>query len=120
MSQELARDELEADAEDYEFTELENGNGRGHNHQPLPTEEDDFDGDLDEDARSLKSAKLRGLGQKKNGVGEENVVFQMGEDSDDEGERSGSGGRGSPPEYRDADSEINTPNTGRAKGDKDD
>ncbi|ORX36229.1 lung seven transmembrane receptor-domain-containing protein [Kockovaella imperatae] len=105
MSQELAQDEAEADAEDYEFHEMENG--REGQHQPL-NQEDDFDGDLDEDARSLKSAKVRAMGHK-GGVGDENVVFAMGDDSDEDDFGSpkaggGGGGRGSPPEYRDEDS----------------
>lgn len=80
MSQELAQDENEADAEDYEIDSLERGT-----HQRLGTG-DDADGDGEEEGgRKAQS----GVGS----VREENVVFQMGEDSDDESEAGGEGGR---------------------------
>jgi hypothetical protein len=107
MSQELAQDETEADAEDYEIDTLESGR-----HRRLSDEEDgDGYSAIDSDARSLKT-----LGSMRKGeVREENVVFAMGEDSDseeDEGDGrgykdverrmrdesgSGSGRRGSSP-----------------------
>ena len=68
MSQQLAQDEAEADAEDYEIDNLDNGRV---SHQPLPTEDD-------EDESFSKPLKGRG------DVGEENVVFAMGDDSDEE------------------------------------
>lgn len=80
MSQELAQDEGEADAEDYEIDSLERGT-----HQRLGNgddEDDDFDG---EGGRM----KASGVGN----VREENVVFQMGEDSDDEDDEGGKGGK---------------------------
>jgi hypothetical protein len=70
MSQELAQDEADADAEDYEIDALENGM-----HRRLPTEEDE-DGD----------GEGKGLVNGRHKVGEENVVFAMGEDSDEESE----------------------------------
>ncbi|RSH94248.1 hypothetical protein EHS25_004051 [Saitozyma podzolica] len=93
MSQELAQDEADADAEDYEIDALESG----RLHQRLPTGEEDGD-DRDGDEEESK-----GLVNGRHKVGEENVVFAMGEDSDEEDERPGPGGstRDRPPEYRD-------------------
>lgn len=71
MSQELAQDEHEADAEDYEIDSLERGT-----HQRLGTANDDYE--------EQEEGGNKGLGI--GGVREENVVFQMGEDSDDEEE----------------------------------
>jgi hypothetical protein len=91
MSQELAQDETEADAEDYEIDNLESGR-----HRRLSDEE--FEGDgystIESDARSLKTlgsvAKGRGGGGE---VREENVVFAMGDDSDsdEDGDHEGKG-----------------------------
>ncbi|KAK8861208.1 hypothetical protein IAR55_002027 [Kwoniella newhampshirensis] len=83
-SQELATDEAEADAEDYEIDALENG-GR---HHPLAQNDDDDD---DEEHKAF--------------VGEENVVFAMGDDSDDEDEEGNAahGSRGRKGGYRDSD-----------------
>lgn len=88
MSQELAQDENEADAEDYEIDTLESGR-----HRRL-SDEEEGDGDgysaVDSDARSLKtlgSMRDGGNGKTRGGGGEvreENVVFAMGEDSDSE------------------------------------
>lgn len=75
MSQELAQDEAEADAEDYEIDALENG------HQRLATHDDE-----DEEGHELVKR-----GGPRGDVREENVVFAMGEDSDDEGSGEGSG-----------------------------
>lgn len=89
MSQELAQDETEADAEDYEIDTLESGR-----HRRLSDEEMDADGysTIESDARSLKTlgsvAKGRGGGGE---VREENVVFAMGDDSDSEEEEGGKG-----------------------------
>ncbi|KAI9632189.1 major facilitator protein [Dioszegia hungarica] len=82
MSQELAQDENEADAEDYEIDSLERGT-----HQRLGTGDDIDDGDDDGEEGGRKGQS--GVGS----VREENVVFQMGEDSDDESEAGGEGGR---------------------------
>jgi hypothetical protein len=94
MSQELAQDEADADAEDYEIDALESG----RLHQRLPTGEDDGD------ERDGDEEESKGLVNGRHKVGEENVVFAMGEDSDEEDERPGPGGstRDRPPEYRDA------------------
>ncbi|WWD16902.1 hypothetical protein CI109_101334 [Kwoniella shandongensis] len=82
-SQELATDEAEADAEDYEIGDLENG-GR---HQPLGQHDDEDD----EEHKAFVGGR---------GVGEENVVFAMGEDSDEEDGEGHSGRKGG---YRDMD-----------------
>jgi hypothetical protein len=91
MSQELAQDETEADAEDYEIDTLESGR-----HRRLSDEEADADGysTIESDARSLKTlgsvTKGRGGGGE---VREENVVFAMGDDSDsdEDGDHDGKG-----------------------------
>lgn len=89
MSQELAQDEAEADAEDYEIEALENGHGRGlGGHQQLSQHDDE---DYNEDERK---------GLVRNGVGEENVVFAMGDDSDEEEDHVHGHGR---TEYRDSE-----------------
>ncbi|WVF66945.1 hypothetical protein IAT40_001688 [Kwoniella sp. CBS 6097] len=68
MSQELAQDEADADAEDYEIDSLEAGRGLGESGQrPLGQHDDDED-------------EHQGLVGRSDG----NVVFAMGEDSDDE------------------------------------
>jgi hypothetical protein len=91
MSQELAQDEGEADAEDYEIDNLEGRSRR------LSDEEEGGGGDgystIESDARSLKtlgSMKGRGGGGE---VREENVVFAMGDDSDsdEDGDHEGKG-----------------------------
>ncbi|WRT65287.1 uncharacterized protein IL334_002230 [Kwoniella shivajii] len=64
MSQELAQDEAEADAEDYEIDSLEAGR-----HQPLAQHDLETDGEY------------RNLVDERDGQ----VVFAMGEDSDEEG-----------------------------------
>jgi hypothetical protein len=84
MSQQLAGDEDEADAEDYE---LEHG---GNTHQRLATGEEE---DEDDDGEGRQGGRK---------MGEENVVFAMGDDSDEEGEREGEGKKGG---YRDMDVE---------------
>jgi hypothetical protein len=89
MSQELAQDETEADAEDYEIDTLESGR-----HRRLSDEEADGYSTIESDARSLKTlgsvAKGRGGGGE---VREENVVFAMGDDSDsdEDGDHDGKG-----------------------------
>ncbi|WWD08697.1 hypothetical protein V865_006810 [Kwoniella europaea PYCC6329] len=67
MSQELAQDEADADAEDYEIDSLEAGRGIGHRSLAQHDEDDD---------------EHRGLVEGRDG----NVVFAMGEDSDEETE----------------------------------
>ncbi|OCF40543.1 major facilitator protein [Kwoniella heveanensis CBS 569] len=65
MSQELAQDEADADAEDYEIDSLEAGRGLGESgHRPLGQHDDEEEGLV--------------------GRSDGNVVFAMGEDSDDE------------------------------------
>lgn len=80
MSQELAQDENDADAEDYEIDTLHRDRDRD--------EEGDIDGysNIDSDARSLKT-----IGSTAPRVGEETVVFAMGDDSDDEEESEDEG-----------------------------
>ncbi|WWC69036.1 uncharacterized protein I206_102972 [Kwoniella pini CBS 10737] len=70
MSQELAQDEADADAEDYEIDSLEAGRGLG-GHRPLNQD----DRDDDDEHRGLVEGGRDG-----------NVVFAMGEDSDEEEE----------------------------------
>ncbi|KIR28122.1 major facilitator protein [Cryptococcus deuterogattii 99/473] len=103
MSQELAQDEAEADAEDYEIDALENGRGRGFGgHQQLLSQHDE---DYDEDERK---------GPVRNGVGEENVVFAMGDDSDEEEDHvHGHGHRET--EYRDSGEVGGSSELGRAR-----
>ena len=107
MSQELAQDEAEADAEDYEIDSLENG------HRRLPTHDDDEDGEADGHA-----SEERGLTKDRGGlrgeVGDESVVFAMGEDSDEEGSE-GEGGTRKGNGYRDEEGEE-----GRKREGKDD
>ncbi len=81
MSQELAQDEAEADAEDYEIDAFENGHRRLATHD----DEDDFEDGEGEDNGSAKG----GRGGPRGEVGDESVVFAMGEDSDDEGSEAG-------------------------------
>ena len=94
MSQELAQDEAEADAEDFEIDALERGEegdeSIGMGHMPLRDhdEDDDDEEEADEEER-VGVVKQNGRRE----VGEENVVFQMGEDSDDEEEASDRGAR---------------------------
>lgn len=87
MSQELAQDETEADAEDYEIDTLERGVGG----RRLSDDEGDGDGDgysnVDSDARSLKTIGSHPPRR----VEEENVVFAMGDDSDSDSEDEGKG-----------------------------
>lgn len=100
MSQELAQDEAEADAEDYEIDSLERGTGAGAGggrpgsmHSRLATDDDDYDTDAREggDAPPGYSRGPSGVGR----VGEENVVFQMGDDSDSDDDGGvGEGKRG--------------------------
>jgi len=105
MSQELAQDETEADAEDYEIDTLESGR-----HRRLSDEEMDGDGysTIESDARSLKTlgsvAKGRGGGGE---VREENVVFAMGDDSDsdEDGDHDGKGYKDVERRMRDDESE---------------
>ena len=100
MSQELAQDEAEADAEDYEIDTLENGHRRLATHD----DDDEFVNGGEEGDEGQKMVKGGRGGGMRGEVGEENVVFAMGEDSDDDedgrasdgGERRGNG-------YRDDD-----------------
>ena len=77
MSQELAQDEDEADAEDYEIDSIERGA-----HTRLATGEEDAQ-DID-----APPGYSRTGGNGKRGVGDndESVVFAMGDDSDSEDE----------------------------------
>ena len=79
MSQELAQDEAEADAEDYEIDNLAH---RANGHQPLGQEED-----YDESKPFGRKSGPRG------DVGEENTVFAL-DDSDEEGSEDGKKARG--------------------------
>jgi hypothetical protein len=89
MSQELAQDEDEADAEDYEIDNLERGQ-----HTRLPTGEEDAE-DLQHIHGDAPPGYSRTPGTNGNvgrrGVGDndENVVFAMGDDSDDEDDKKG-------------------------------
>jgi hypothetical protein len=86
MSQELAQDEAEADAEDYE---IDNLGARTNGHQPLG--EDD-----DEESKPFgRKSGPRG------DVGDENTVFAL-DDSDDEGSDDGKKAKGKAG-YRDDD-----------------
>lgn len=80
MSQELAQDEDDADAEDYEIDNLEARAGLRPSQEGYarPLGEGEGVGDEDERKRFMSSAGGE--------VREENVVFQMGDDSDEEGE----------------------------------
>ena len=92
MSQELAQDEGEADAEDYEIDNLE-----GRSRRLSDEEEEGGDGysTIESDARSLKTlGSMKGRGGGRGGeVREENVVFAMGDDSDsdEDGDHDGKG-----------------------------
>ncbi|WWC87461.1 uncharacterized protein L201_002350 [Kwoniella dendrophila CBS 6074] len=73
MSQELAQDEGDADAEDYEIDSLEAGRGLGvGGHRPLNQNDDE-----DEHSGLVHGGR------------DGNVVFAMGEDSDEEDEQEG-------------------------------
>lgn len=93
MSQELAQDEAEADAEDYEIDTLSHGRANGH--QPLG--QDDFD-DEDESKPFGRRSGPRGE------VGEENTVFAL-DDSDEEGSDDAKGSGKKKGGYRDSDGE---------------
>jgi hypothetical protein len=97
MSQELAQDEDDADAEDYEIDNLEARAGLRPSQEgyarPLG---EDGEGDGDEDERKRFMSPAGGE------VREENVVFQMGDDSDEEGEDDVKKGQGRDG-YRDMD-----------------
>jgi hypothetical protein len=91
MSQELAQDEGEADAEDYEIDNLE-----GRSRRLSDEEEGGGDGysTIESDARSLKTlGSVKGRGGGGGEVREENVVFAMGDDSDsdEDGDHEGKG-----------------------------
>jgi hypothetical protein len=113
MSQELAQDETEADAEDYEIDTLESGR-----HRRLSDEEADGYSTIESDARSLKTlgsvAKGRGGGGE---VREENVVFAMGDDSDsdEDGDHDGKGYKDVERRMRD-DDEIERSGSGEEEG----
>lgn len=91
MSQELAQDETEADAEDYEIDNLERGTRR------LSDDDGEGDGDgdrysnIDSDARSLKTIGSNPGGRGRGEVREENVVFAMGDDTDSDSDDEGKG-----------------------------
>jgi hypothetical protein len=89
MSQELAQDEHDADAEDYEIDDLENGG-----HRPLRQNDDgdDFGDDADDDDQDDRKRFNRGQGGPGGQVRDENVVFAMGEDSDEESESNDGAG----------------------------
>jgi hypothetical protein len=114
MSQELAQDETEADAEDYEIDTLESGRDRR-----LSDEEADGYSTIESDARSLKTlgsvAKGRGGGGE---VREENVVFAMGDDSDsdEDGDHDGKGYKDVERRMRDDDDEIERRGSGEEEG----
>lgn len=114
MSQELAQDEAEADAEDYEIDALEGGG-----HRALPQHAED-DSDDDEGHRGKPAG-----GPGSHRIGDDNVVFAMGDDSDDDEDDEGHGDRARagpaagdrPPEYRDDDHDGNTGSKKTAKAD---
>ena len=122
MSQELAQDEAEADAQDYDIDNIEMGG-----HRRLATDDDDEfgdghrGGDGDEDGDGVRDGLMRNKGGPKGDIGEENVMFQMGEDSDeeDEGEEGKytamekEDGKG---EYRDGASDSSANGEGSGKG----
>lgn len=85
MSQELAQDEAEADAEDYEIDTLENGHRRLATHD----DDDEFVNGGDEGDEGHKMVKGGRGGGMRGEIGEENVVFAMGEDSDDDDDDGG-------------------------------
>jgi hypothetical protein len=95
MSQELAQDETEADAEDYEIDTLDS-----NRHRRL-SDEEAGEGDgystIESDARSLKT--LGSVAGRKREVEDDNVVFAMGEDSDSDSENEDGGRKG----YRDVE-----------------
>jgi hypothetical protein len=93
MSQELAQDETEADAEDYEIDTLDS-----NRHRRLSDEEaGDGYSTIESDARSLKT--LGSVAGGKREVEDDNVVFAMGEDSDSDIENEDGGRKG----YRDVE-----------------
>ena len=113
MSQELAQDEDEADAEDYEIDSLERGQ-----HTRLATGEEDAEdlqhipGDGPPGYSRTPGAGANGAGSgQRRGVGanDESVVFAMGDDSDDEDVKKG---------YRDDDDDEEEGGEGRGKGKK--
>ena len=98
MSQELAQDEAEADADDYEFSNLDESR---MNHQPL-NQEDDYD-HVNGENEYQKYGRTPG---QKRGVGEENTVFAL-DDSEDEASDDGKGFSAKKHgEYRDDESDY--------------
>lgn len=92
MSQELAQDEDDADAEDYEIDSLEHGR---ISHQPLS--HDDEEDDHEEGKKMFQGSNGASRGEPRGEVRDESVVFAMGDDSDDDERRSedsAGGGRG--------------------------
>lgn len=90
MSSELAQDEGEADAEDYEIEALE----RGVSHQPLPQDEGRYHGDADGDEREgLNGGGYKMGGDEEGEGGKGETVFAMGSDSEDEGPMPGKMGK---------------------------
>nr|XP_019050058.1 major facilitator protein [Kwoniella bestiolae CBS 10118]OCF28988.1 major facilitator protein [Kwoniella bestiolae CBS 10118] len=87
MSQELAQDEADADAEDYEIDSLEAGRSIGMDGHRLLRQNDDEDDEH------------RGLAEGRDG----NVVFAMGEDSDEEDGAGDSHGHRKQDGYRDSE-----------------
>jgi len=112
MSQELAQDEGEADAEDYEIDNLE-----GRSRRLSDEEEGGGDGysTIESDARSLKTlGSMKGRGGGGGGeVREENVVFAMGDDSDsdEDGDHEGKG-------YKDVERRMRDDSPRRGSGDE--
>jgi hypothetical protein len=92
MSQELAQDEAEADAEDYEFSNLEGGLGNGRASRGEDDEygrlrgdgqDDEEDGEEDDRQKYKRTPGLRSE------IGEENTVFALDDSDDDEASDSG-------------------------------
>ena len=91
MSQELAQDEAEADAEDYEFSNLEDGRGNGRR---AHGEDDEYgrlrgDGQDDDDEEEDDRQKYRRTPGRRGEVGEENTVFALDDSDEDEASDNG-------------------------------
>jgi hypothetical protein len=102
MSQELAQDEAEADAEDYEIGALERGGDERVSHQPLPQDEDEglyySNGEHanheEEERKGMLGGKIKkDEDEEEPGLpGDRDVVFSMGDDSDEEDNTGADGG----------------------------